>query len=168
MSRAGALDEPPVPGTPHSFTSGQRPLGMSGAVTPPSGARTPLQPSTPKRGGMMMMMPGPGSAPGPLPPGGNRTPTLQSAGDLVRGGGPPSPTHSTHSLNSLAQSLNQQVKAGRHAEAPPPPPVQPGAAPAHSSAAPPPAPAAPPPSYSRPPSRPTSAGSVPKPPPPRP
>merc|ERR1719291_1131613 len=79
----------------------------------------------------------------------NRPPPLISAADLARGpaaGGPvapPSPTPSAHSLHSLAQSLNQQIKAGRH-PTPPPPPSQPGASPSQgSSPQPPPAPTAP-------------------------
>mmetsp|Transcript_107183 Transcript_107183/g.277272 ORF Transcript_107183/g.277272 Transcript_107183/m.277272 type:complete len:2939 (-) Transcript_107183:99-8915(-) len=155
MAQVGALDEPPAPATPHSLSNNPR-----------MGFRTPPLPGTPSQG-----TPRTSGGPSPnMPPA--RVPILQSAGDLAaaRGEstpGPPSPAHSTHSLSSMRQSLNQQVKAGRHAEAPPPPPAQPGAAPS-AGVAPPPAPNAPPPSYSRPPSRPTSANSVPKPPPPRP
>lgn len=152
MSRAGALDDPPLPGTPQSSHFGGGP-GRPGFMTPPlGGTMTPggigsFSPSTAARPAAATMR----AADFASTLGGPQTP-----------GRPVSPTHSSHSLSSLAQSLNQQVKAGRHAEAPPPPPAQPGAMPAQGSA-PPPAPAAPPPSYSRPPSRPTSAGGVQKP-----
>jgi len=138
----------PGPATPKSMMSG---TGRSGFMPPP-GQRTPGTPGSTARG--------------PPPP-----PKLQSAADLTSGGskpasrtvsprgapGPPSPAHSTHSLNSLAQSLNQQVKAGRHPTPPPPPgaTVQPAGA-----GGPPPPPSAAPPNYSRPPSRPSSAGSA--------
>lgn len=156
MSRAGALDEPPPPATPHSITSNPNP--RMGSMTPPGGAFTP-----PRYGGANTPPFGGG--------GGGGRPSLATAAELARyqqqshaTPGLPSPAHSLH---SLAKSLNQQVQAGRHAEAPPPPSAQPGASPA-TGAAPPRAPAAPPPSYSRPPSRPTSANNVAKAPPPRP
>jgi len=144
---------PPSPGpaTPKSMMSGTGRSGM-----PPPGGRTPPVGGTPQS-----------SARGAPPP-----PKMPSAMDLQTGGSgpasrtvsprngqaPPSPAHSTHSLSSLAQSLNQQVKAGRH-ETPPPPP---GASvqPAGNGGPPPPPPSASPPNYNRPPSRPSSAGSA--------
>lgn len=156
MARAGALDEPQAPLTPHSVYSNSRIPG-GGFITPPNG------PSTPTIG-----PPGTRSLQGGPP-----RPSLPRAADLMQGGGPPgppSPAHSAHSLRDLSNSLNQQVKAGRHAEAPPPPPAQPGTSTPQRAggATPPPAPAAPPPSYSRPPSRPSSAGVKAPGPPPRP
>lgn len=129
----------PGPATPKSMMSAS--MGPSGARTPP-GARTP--------GGTIRQ---PGGAP-----------KLATAAHLAQaqrraqeaGMAPPSPAHSQHSLSSLRQSLNQQVKDGRH-KAPPPPP---GSTAAQASRGPPPpAPSAPAPSYSRPSTRPTSAAS---------
>lgn len=149
----------PGPGTPKSVFSATGRLGQTGSGLTPTGARSPAAPGTPM--GSARGRPG---GPGGTPMGSARgAPKMSSAADMWQGGGmqaPPSPAHSTHSLSSLAQSLNQQVKAGRH-PTPPPPPSQPGSVPAAgSSPAPPPAPSAPPPNYSRPPSRPTSATSA--------
>lgn len=158
MQASGFNPGPPSPGpaTPKSAFS----TSLPGRMGPP-GSMTP-QPGTPH---------GPGARRGPPP-------KLQSAADMMMGGTPggtprggtprgpgqpPSPANSQHSLHSLAQSLNQQVKAGRHPTPPPPPTAQPGLSGqpvSSSSSAPPPAPSAPPPNYSRPPSRPNSAQSV--------
>jgi len=162
----------PGPGTPRSVFSNTGPLGS----TPPPPGRGPASPGT----ATPMELSGSGQMPSrgqPLPRSAMPTGGPSTSGmapqrvDMPEGGGrpaPPSPTHSTHSLSSLArsqaQTLDDKVKASRHATPPPPPGMGRAQTPPGGKPRP---PDAPEPGFSRPssrpgsrgPSRPTSAGS---------
>jgi len=155
MDLGGQRGPPGVPALQMPPGGRPPPGGLSGFDSPHdvgrAGTRTPP-------GGRSLSRPGSGTAT-PLGESMQR-PAIPHLAEQTHSQMPPgslTPNSGQHSLHSLNQSMNMQVKAGasRHKTPPPPPGRSQGQSPARSGGLPPPPPADRPPSYSRP----SSAGS---------